>query len=585
MSSYSSEIVIGVDFGTTYSGVSWAVNGGRKNIRVIENWPNPGANSARASNSAKVPSVLSYQNGQPRNWGYTVEDDENAIKWFKILLEPEHKYRNAVQPLKESNAVLQRLGKTPQEAASDYLRLLWRYTKEDIRRHYPDFEVIYALRVVLTVPAIWTPVAKDRTLQAARDAGFPEQITLVTEPEAAALATLKDRTDNATDLNVGDAFVVCDAGGGTVDLISYQVLGLNPLELKECAIGSGDLCGSCFLDQYFENWVITLVGEQAYYRLNNKRRTRMMNSFEHGIKRYFTKDETQPKTVVLMGVEDDPANGIEDGDITVKPAFLRTIFDHVCSKIETLISGQLSYVHRNRLRAKAILLVGGFGDSKYLYGRLEDTFQAGGIQILQNTDAWSSICRGATLWGLEHPTQPDPVRPPQVTVTSRLARYCYGVCVTQPFDPNRHSIQDRFVHKAKGTYWADNQMKWLLRRGEEIREGRALQLPLFESVQVGLLTRGAREFSANLYWCEEINPPSRRILAVKLLCTVKFSIPASKLHKEDSYKHPVTGHKWRDFNFMLEIILGNAALEFKARYKGEIVGQCQAQYVEDKQRH
>jgi hypothetical protein len=34
-------------------------------------------------------------------------------------------------------------------------------------------------------------------------------------------------------LQVGDALVLCDAGGGTVDLISYEITNLEPLELKE----------------------------------------------------------------------------------------------------------------------------------------------------------------------------------------------------------------------------------------------------------------------------------------------------------------------------------------------------------------
>jgi hypothetical protein len=38
---------------------------------------------------------------------------------------------------------------------------------------------------------------------------------------------------------VGDAFVICDAGGGTVDLISYEVTALDPLELKELIPGTG----------------------------------------------------------------------------------------------------------------------------------------------------------------------------------------------------------------------------------------------------------------------------------------------------------------------------------------------------------
>jgi hypothetical protein len=40
-------------------------------------------------------------------------------------------------------------------------------------------------------------------------------------------------------IQIGDAFVICDAGGGTVDLISYEITKLVPLELKELVPGKG----------------------------------------------------------------------------------------------------------------------------------------------------------------------------------------------------------------------------------------------------------------------------------------------------------------------------------------------------------
>lgn len=40
-------------------------------------------------------------------------------------------------------------------------------------------------------------------------------------------------------LKVGDAFVICDAGGGTVDLISYEIVSLKPFELKELVAATG----------------------------------------------------------------------------------------------------------------------------------------------------------------------------------------------------------------------------------------------------------------------------------------------------------------------------------------------------------
>lgn len=175
--------------------MSWAVNGGDQIIHLINNWPNP-----RAQNAAydKVPSSISYSDGKPNKWGYTVEPTDESFKWFKVLLEPNHKYTDTVEPVKNSNTLLEKIGKTPQEVAADYLRQIWDYTKEEIRTYQgQDFEEIYALRVILTVPALWSHAAKDNSLQAALAAGMPADIVLVTEPEAAALATLKDKETEA----------------------------------------------------------------------------------------------------------------------------------------------------------------------------------------------------------------------------------------------------------------------------------------------------------------------------------------------------------------------------------------------------
>ena len=104
-----------------------------------------------------------------------------------------HKYVTMVEPVKDTNRLLRKIDKTAQEVVADYLKLLWDYTIDDIRKFHPDYKEIYALRAVLTVPAIWSPAAQDKTLQAAKIAGVSDNIKLVTEPEAAALATLKDK--------------------------------------------------------------------------------------------------------------------------------------------------------------------------------------------------------------------------------------------------------------------------------------------------------------------------------------------------------------------------------------------------------
>lgn len=145
------------------------------------------------------------------------------------------------------------------------------------------------LEFVVTVPAIWSDLAKQKTIQACQNAagltsvvgagvasgfasGFASgsgtvpavapKITLVSEPEAAAIYALHGLDPH--DLKIDDSFVVCDAGGGTVDLISYTITGLKPiLEVKEATPGSGALCGSTFLNRRFSSFLTAKLGDQA----------------------------------------------------------------------------------------------------------------------------------------------------------------------------------------------------------------------------------------------------------------------------------------------------------------------------------
>lgn len=116
------------------------------------------------------------------------------------------------------------------------------------------------ITLVVTVPAVWSDVAKDRTLQAVRQAGFNntylpflKRILLATEPEAAAIYTIKTLRGSTQDqrLAVGDGFIICDMGGGTVDLTSYRVAELQPTVVEEATAGSGDQCGGSFIDRAF----------------------------------------------------------------------------------------------------------------------------------------------------------------------------------------------------------------------------------------------------------------------------------------------------------------------------------------------
>jgi hypothetical protein len=78
-----------------------------------------------------------------------------------------------------------------------------------------------------------------------------------------AAATYALQRQELRSLEPGDTFVVCDAGGGTVDLISYTVVKLAPvLEVKEAAPGTGELCGSTYLNRRFQEYLESRLGQQ-----------------------------------------------------------------------------------------------------------------------------------------------------------------------------------------------------------------------------------------------------------------------------------------------------------------------------------
>ena len=114
-----------------------------------------------------------------------------------------------------------------------------------------------ALDLVLAVPAIWSDAAKARIGQICETVS-ESPVRLVLEPEAAATYTIRELDPQG--LSVGDAIVVVDAGGGTVDLTSYTIRALGPLEVEEAAPATGALCGSAFLDMRFGKYLGAKLG-------------------------------------------------------------------------------------------------------------------------------------------------------------------------------------------------------------------------------------------------------------------------------------------------------------------------------------
>lgn len=186
-------------------------------------------NDALGITSDKVPTEIGYVDVAPQNgsnasldvsakpaqtikWGFQFKPEETRLRCIKLFLDRNQKLPHFVSPL-DTAAQLRKYEKTVMEAVSDYLSQIYRHTMETLTKRYGEtFMGMTRVEFVLTVPAVWSDSAKDATLKAAEKAGMGNrhELKIISEPEAAAVYTLKAIQPNH--LNIGDNFIVCDAG-------------------------------------------------------------------------------------------------------------------------------------------------------------------------------------------------------------------------------------------------------------------------------------------------------------------------------------------------------------------------------------
>ncbi|KAI8723147.1 hypothetical protein NCS52_00169900 [Fusarium sp. LHS14.1] len=526
-------IAIGIDFGTTFSGVSWAFSEQPDTIHEISEWP---AENHMNQQEVQVPTVYDIASGK---WGYQVTPDMKPVRWFKLLLlsdddlaKEENQEVSRSKQLREARDQLSNNpGKiTAVDLVGQYLKNLWDHTYKTLKTMV-DIDSI-PLCVAITIPAIWPHYAQNAMREAAKIAGITKRRTigtptlgLVQEPEAASLSIMQERGLLA-EIKPGECFVVCDAGGGTVDVISYMVVSNDPFRLKECVKGEGGLCGAVRIDEAFE---AHLMGKNRLKldRLNvSEYNTLVVDGWERGVKRTFTDAESPAEFSLRL-----PYKAFKTQDrwrnrdnFSLNRSEVRGFFSKSLTGIRTLVSNQREQVKKETGKnPRNVLLVGGLGSSLHIHGFLNSLFNG---TVLRPRNGWSAVARGAVIRLLHdklssQPNLPPPQRRVLATlpnVTARKSRYSYGIEV----DTHIAHLDDydRTLDKTSRDPAGDEvttRMRWYLRRGEEVSGrspvtfsySRYYQEPVPKTCQLDIQCS-----SAEL-------PPKRADSTVEYLCTIE----------------------------------------------------------------
>ncbi|KAI7894377.1 uncharacterized protein EV154DRAFT_415168, partial [Mucor mucedo] len=400
-----------IDIGTTFSGSCFSYVKDNKSIVHVIKWPNQRSNDT----FEKTPTACLYNKETPPQllkWGkdatnylQTNPNDPNVVfvEQFKLNLKEDFCQQAGREKLEIYRT-----------AAIDFLREINKYTCDQLNQTVdPDSSSDHTnkCRYVLTVPATWVNkdilMMRDIAIEANLiDASHDpeERLIIIDEAHAASLFCKREycmMDDGSTSkLSQGERYMVCDAGGGTVDLATYECTGSEHESSKishcQLALESGGYCGSTFLDKNMERYLRdhVFIGciEENVVRF-------LIDQFVNEIKSEIGMDQNILETLSLKG-DIVVHNGIKQLRIS-KINISKYVFDPIIEEVIALIEKQISKSHTI---IDTLFLLGGFGQSPYLHKKLHEEFITSSNTVknlIVPEDGYRASMRGGIYYGID----------------------------------------------------------------------------------------------------------------------------------------------------------------------------------------
>jgi len=180
-----------------------------------------------------------------------------------------------------------------------------------------------AQQVLVTVPASFDALARELTLEAAKQAGY-RNVTLLEEPQAAFYAWIERHDDWRQRARPGDLILVVDIGGGTTDFTLIAVTEANgELALERIAVGDHILLGGDNIDLALAGAVAARLAEKGT-RIDSRQMQSLWNNCRTAKEKLLDADSRaaeMPVTILGKG------SGLVGG--TIKARLLRSDIEKV----------------------------------------------------------------------------------------------------------------------------------------------------------------------------------------------------------------------------------------------------------------
>ncbi|KAK7946352.1 Hsp70 family chaperone [Apiospora aurea] len=589
------DIIVAIDLGTTYTGVSWARP--QKNhalqspIQVIHDWP-----GVATRNEQKVHTALVYNADKSlSSWGPLCEEDDwNKERWefFKIFLDKptlDAAHQVGISQAPRSVHEAQRL-------VSDFLRQVYAHVKYTVELHTGISHVGWAtlaVEFVFSAPTTWRSQQTINTFkEAIREAGFGVEgnrhsaTVELTESEAAAVGTIKGTTVN---FRKGDVFLSIDAGGGTTDFALMRVVEERkpfPL-LSQISQVDGIGIGASLIDQAFVSLInsrfsqfpdlVEILPRDCAERLVKSERFRI-TKYKFGEHVYKSSTYKLPLDGVPFDFNHESAR-IESGKVVLKWEEIQSLFDPHIDRIIEKIVEQFEWLKANKITKPIsyMILSGGLGSSRYVRDRLQAYLvskphpYARNVKILQAMEPQLVVVKGLLLDRMQRMESGSvPV------VVSRIARSSYGVVCKAKYDPAIHIHENVVTDPLDGQKYAMGMIDWLIKKGDAVDTRKAITSTFSRKVDPG----AARCWDLDIYTSDvdsDFLPTSIRHShypgAARLLCTVRnnlTNVDDSELVTKRKAKRFffIKGKKYYICTFDVHAIVAPADLRFELWFGG-----------------
>ncbi|KAK0222698.1 hypothetical protein EDD85DRAFT_1028147 [Armillaria nabsnona] len=438
------KLVIALDLGTTFSGVSYSIldPGIAPNVKGVTRFPE----QENAGGDAKIPTIMYYdKSGKVRAAGaealdeslVTTAEDEGWVKCSRFKLHMLPKWADT----KEINEAIAPLppGKDVVEVFGDFYAYLVKCTMAFIQEsHQNGTDLLLSVKgdieFILSHPNGWEGAQQQQLRRAAIHAGLipdddngHERIHFVTEGEASLHFCIENGLSPY--IKDGEGVMIVDAGGGTIDISTYSGIQSSTTvdhPFEEIVTPTCIFSGSVFVTHHAQSFLKDKLKDSHYAQDVDL----IAECFDKTTKHRF-RNATEPAYIKFGTMRDtDIKLDIRSGQLKLAGSDVASFFDPSVSSIVKEIDNQRS---KAKKPVSSVFLVGGFAANGYLFSKMRRHIEPAGLSFSRpdTGHANKAVADGAISFYLGH------------SVTARVSKYCYGIKVERPFVPTNPEHQRR----------------------------------------------------------------------------------------------------------------------------------------------